>query len=463
MNRPIQMAVVLLTALPLWSQDAAAPRMKAVADVAFASVVRSDTLRVVPPTGEKEIDRANVQAAFDSVQAGGTVLFAPGTYVLGAGARLTVPDVTVLGHPDGTVLRGCDPEAFTAEPSRDSDVAFECTGLYIQAERQRVRGLTFEYADHGIVVGPYPTTMEEATALMESGELMPDYPAGGQRIENNTFRATENGLRVLGTGQEISVVRGNEFIDVFHAIGIYGAPLHFLNNRVTVTDPSRVPISRHPGSAIVVSPGSTDCAGHVVARNQVEGYPGAIYVLANRGETCRDIEIRDNTIEVRRVRLPVALRAATPMEEDSTMVGVPITLMSIDIPLPWATDADTQGVVENVVIAGNQLIGAEGLGILVDGSRNRISGNTITGIRRREPFPGITWGAPPTWEVANGSAIWVSPGSEENEIAGNIFEDIAAFTVVVEGDDNRVELRSADDTVRDLGCGNRVIGRSERR
>lgn len=58
-----------------------------------------DTVRVAPPTGAAETDRPNVQAAFDAVRSGGTILFASGTYMLGAGARLTVPDVSILGHP----------------------------------------------------------------------------------------------------------------------------------------------------------------------------------------------------------------------------------------------------------------------------------------------------------------------------------------------------------------------------
>ena len=149
----------------------------------------TDTIHVALPTGEKETDRANVQAAFDAVQPGGTVQLAPGTYLLGAGARLTVPDVTVLGHTEGTVLRGCDPEAFEIEDSAIEEVVFGCTGLYVQAERQTIRRLTFEYTWHGIVVGLYPTTAQEA-AFWESGTGPPAaYPAGGQRIEGNTFRA----------------------------------------------------------------------------------------------------------------------------------------------------------------------------------------------------------------------------------------------------------------------------------
>ena len=272
--------------------------------VEVAATMSTDTIHVALPTGEKETDRANVQAAFDAVQPGGTVQLAPGTYLLGAGARLTVPDVTVLGHTEGTVLRGCDPEAFEIEDSAIEEVVFGCTGLYVQAERQTIRRLTFEYTWHGIVVGLYPTTAQEA-AFWESGTGPPAaYPAGGQRIEGNTFRATPNGLRVLGTGEELSVVRDNDFIDVFHAIGIYGAPLHFVHNRVTVEESGRVPFSRHPGSAIIVSPVHTDCSGHVVAGNQIEGYPDAIYVLVDPGQTCHGTEIRNNTIRVARVQVP---------------------------------------------------------------------------------------------------------------------------------------------------------------
>lgn len=348
-----------------------------------------DTVYVAPPTGKSDIDRANVQIAFDAVRPGSVVQFAAGMYMLGAGARLTVPNVTVLGHPEGTVLRGCDPEAFMIDESAIGKVSFGCTGFFVQAEHQTIRGLTFEYTWHGIVVGPYPTTAEEATSLMESGQLGPPvYPAGGQHIEGNTFRRSPNGLRVLGTGDDVSVVRDNDFIDVFHAIGIYGAPLHFVDNRILVEKPERVPFTTHPGSAVLVSPGNTDCTGHVVAGNRIEGHPDAIYVLVPRGETCHGVEIRDNTIHVARVTLPEAGVFYERTEKDSTMVGAPITLMN-NARLSGMPEADTAGVLENVIVHENRVIGAEGVGIVVqDASRNRITGNTITGIQQRIPFPG---------------------------------------------------------------------------
>lgn len=422
------------------------------------SAATSDTVRVPAPTDDPATDRANIQAAFDAVQPGGTILFAPGTYRLGAGAQLTVPDVTVLGHPEGTVLRGCDPEAFEVEASRIDTVVFGCTGLYVQAERQTIRGLTFEYTWHGIVVGPYPTSVAEPEVGEGEDFLPASYPAGGQRIEGNTFRAVPNGIRVLGHGEDLSVVRDNDFIDVFHAIGIYGAPLHFVDNRVTVVDPGRVPYSRHPGSAIIVSPGHTDCAGHVVAGNRVDGYPDPIYVLVGRGETCRGVEIRDNTVRAARVKVPEAWEGYEPTDADSTMVGAPITLMNITEPVPGMPEADTEGVLEDIIVEGNRILGAEGVGILLQNvSRSRVVGNTVTGVERRDPFPGLTWdGFDQRWAAANGSGIWLSPGSEGNEIVGNTFDDIAAADVFVERDRNVVEVPDATGAVRDLGAGNRV-------
>jgi hypothetical protein len=133
--------------------------------------------------------------------------------------------------------------------------------------------------------------------------------------------------------------------------------------------------------------------------------------------------------------------------------------MNRTVPLPGMPDEDADGILEGIVVEGNQIIGAEGLGILLDGvSGSRIAGNSLVGIQRRVPFPGLTWdGSDPRWESANGSGIWISPGSDENEIVGNSFRDIAADAVVLEGSRNRVELADPAVSVRDLGSGNGVV------
>ncbi|HUE77451.1 MAG TPA: DUF4440 domain-containing protein, partial [Longimicrobiales bacterium] len=114
-------------------------------------------------------------------------------------------------------------------------------------------------------------------------------------------------------------------------------------------------------------------------------------------------------------------------------------------------------VIEDNLIERNRIMGVKGVGIALNrASGNRILDNTITGIERREPYPGDNWGIPPTWEAANGSGIWLSPGSGENEIVGNRFDNIAAAAVVLEGDSNHVELQSAVDAVLDLGRANGI-------
>lgn len=113
---------------------------------------------------------------------------------------------------------------------------------------------------------------------------------------------------------------------------------------------------------------------------------------------------------------------------------------------------------ENNLIEGNRILEAEGLAIEVLGaSENRIVDNTISRVLINDRVPETTpLGQPTPWRQANGSAIWLSPGSDQNQILDNTFEGIAGAEVFLEGHDNRVELRSAADSVRDLGTGNRV-------
>ncbi|HUF90340.1 MAG TPA: hypothetical protein VMR66_10220 [Gemmatimonadota bacterium] len=87
-----------------------------------------------------EADRASILAALEKVQPGDTVRFAPGTYLVGKLIRVDVPRVTLLGHPDGTTLRGCHPDDFV-----EANVAlFACNGLELAGEHQTVRDLAFE-------------------------------------------------------------------------------------------------------------------------------------------------------------------------------------------------------------------------------------------------------------------------------------------------------------------------------
>jgi parallel beta-helix repeat protein len=117
----------------------------------------------------------------------------------------------------------------------------------------------------------------------------------------------------------------------------------------------------------------------------------------------------------------------------------PINAPKADLEVFGSAEVDEQeGMLEGNLIEGNTVSGAEGIGIeLLHASGNRIVNNTITGIASRDPFPGIIVNSfdpqKSGWREANGSGIWVSPGSDENVVG-------------------------AADSVRDLGSSNRVSG-----
>jgi pimeloyl-ACP methyl ester carboxylesterase len=107
-----------------------------------------EVVHVAPPTGDRDTDRSSILAALEQVEPGGTIQFAPGTYLLGGFIPVSVSGVTLLGHPSGTTLLGCDP-AMAPPP----DPRVRCNTLALIGSRQVVRNLTFEYMSWGLTVG----------------------------------------------------------------------------------------------------------------------------------------------------------------------------------------------------------------------------------------------------------------------------------------------------------------------
>jgi len=427
--------IILYVALLIMSLGVQDVRAQAVAHSGDVSI--SGTVHVAPPTGERETDRASILAALEVVQLGETVQFAPGTYLMGGEIiRVTVPRITLQGHPEGTTLRGCNPDEFPMEDP--FEFGNNCNGIELAGGWQTVRDLTFEHAFWALHVG----CCWDGFPNMRSGE-------GGHLIEGNTFRSSSNAVRVHGFWSEPTVIQNNKLLNNWHSVAIYGNTVHLLDNDISAPEPEDVQWFGFPWEGIHISRpvnlktaegGSRSCQNNVVAGNRIDGVLEGILMTADEPEIiCRNNVIRDNTIVVRRARPPAVLGFIQVNDEsDSTVVGVPLAL---------------RGAIEDNLIEGNVIIGAEGLGIEIrHASRNRIVNNTVTRVVRREPFPGN----PDAWREANGSAIWLSPGSDENEIIGNTFEDVASHAIVLEGDRNVVEKRSSSDTVRDLGSGNRV-------
>lgn len=215
-------AVLLALAMTLAACDLSHPRGE----------MAADTVHVALPTGDRETDRANIIAALEEVQSGGTVRFDPGTYVIGSNTLsvidVTTPGITLLGHPGGTTLRGCDPDRF--EPDN-------CNGLELTGGHQSVRDITFEYFTYALTVGGL------GYRCTAPGECAPDGTeslVGGYQVEGNTFRNVI-GMGVRGNWQEPAVIRRNTFLNVFHAVSVIGGIAHVLENDIAVTDPGQIP------------------------------------------------------------------------------------------------------------------------------------------------------------------------------------------------------------------------------
>lgn len=414
----------------------------------------ADTIRVAAPTGRKNADRASILAAIEAVRPGGVVRFASGTYLVGELVRVPTSDIILLGHPDGTTLRGCAPDEFVEQ----AVAAFACNGLELTGGHQTVRGLTFEYAWHGLFIGCCSPADMAALTSADGPPYRLDQP-GGHLIEGNTFRNSSNGLRVAGQSADPIVIRHNEFRNTFHALVVNGGTAHVLDNEVFAPEPERVPTMGHPGGAIIVASFAPvpACGRNVIARNRVDGHTdGIVVTVLVSGISCRGTVIRDNTIVTRELRFARAVqgvRIGSPA--DSSLTGVPIALSNL------AVDS-VEAVLDSTVIEGNHIVGGSGLGIeVLRSSGNRIANNTITGITRRDPFPGNTVNStdPETsgWEAENGAGIWISPGSDGNEIVNNTLTDVAGHAVVLAGDDNVVQGTRLTNAVLDLGAGNRVV------
>lgn len=434
-------------------------------------------VHVAAPTGIGEVDRASIVAALARVEPGGTVHFASGTYLVGELIPVRTGRIALQGHPDGTVLRGCDPAEYeeverefvavmsASGPAAGWPIVSRCGMLELTGGNVAIRGLTFEYSRMGLLLG----------CCHRGGRYGPS--DGGYLIENNTFRNSGNAVRAILASPVPTVIRGNRFVNAFHALSAAVSHLHFLDNELTVPEPEAVPGMRYAGFAIAIAPlppapedaqdpSPRSCEHNVIAGNRIDGYVDGIVLIAEPGTRCTNNVVRENTITVRRARYPEHWPYAElyPLADvvDSSFVGVPLILaggMAVSGP---PTDSVPPAVLADNLIEGNLILGAEGIGIEVLGaSRNRIVNNTIRGIRARDPFPGNSPGFTPGWQAGNGSAIWISPGSEENEILGNTFEEIAADAVVLEGANNRVQTRSASDRVLDLGRANRTELRTE--
>jgi parallel beta-helix repeat protein len=443
MKRRFLPAAVALLPMVLWTAcgDRAQPLAP---DAPLGATGGPHVVQVDPPAGNPDDDRAAILAALDQVKPGGTVQFAAGMYVIGFNEpfntgmiQVTVPGITLVGHPEGTTLNGCDPE----ELSVTGFPFVGCNGLELSGGHQTVRNLDFENSWFALVLGGLEFRCDNGCFPIP----IKNPTTGGYRVEGNTFRSNRTGIRVRGQWSEPAIIRNNTFLNHHHVMSVAGMTAHFVDNDVSAPEPEKVPLTGQSGGAIFIvgfAPADLPrCDHNVVAGNRIRGHPEAIIIDAFfPGDSCRHNVIRANTI----------LNSRIPQNQ--------ATILTTGVAMSLHNEMG-DGIIEDNLIEGNRIVDSDGLAIeVLNASRNRIVNNTVHGVTLRDPALGMTFRGPFPQLAANGSGIWVSPGSDENQILANTFTDLASDAVVLEGNRNHVATRSAGDLVRDLGTDNRVTG-----
>jgi parallel beta-helix repeat protein len=308
---------------------------------AEAPVLRNDTVHVAPPTGEREADRASILAALERARPGDVVQFGPGTYLVGELIPIETPQLTMLGHANGTTLRGCELASYE-QVERDRQAVWDdvqarllimnrCGVFEMTGGHGTIRGLTFEHTWMGLALG-----------WQGSEDRVTD---GGYLVENNVFRNSGNAVRGGNLSSTPTVIRGNRFINVFRALSAGALTVQLLDN--DISRPDRIVLPQGAGFAIGIS-AAEDC---VIEGNRIEGHPSGIFLYGSPGKASRRNVIRDNVI---------------------TGAGFPLGL--------WADQEDAEAIqIEDNLIERNRIMGGVAGIVLNRASGNRILDNTISG------------------------------------------------------------------------------------
>jgi hypothetical protein len=370
----------------------------------LAAARGASVVQVAPPTGNHTTDRANVLAAFAQVQPGGTVQFAPGMYMIGNQdpftweyIAVTVPRVTLRGHPGGTTLQGCPPAEL---------VWGACLGFSLDGGRQTVRDLTFVDMEIPLMIG-----------------FFGDRTVGGYLVEGNTFLNSELGLGAHGNWAQPAVIRNNRFINVTVPMQVGGRTFEVVDNQISVPQPELVPFAWNLWSGIDAHGFSGPCDHNIIARNRIEDYIfGIAYSTFNR--SCSHNAIRDNTIRTSGALDISGWHAAAVFLVD------------------WSGGGE---LMQHNLIQGNHVLGAEGAAIqLVDVTGTRVVNNMIAGVT-------------PDEGVADGIHVY---GGNGNQLLANTFGNVPGYTAALWGNHNHVATISPSETVWMPGwtVGNRVTG-----
>lgn len=266
----------------------------------YDELSNTDTLYVGNPTGEFEKDRELITKVLEKAKAGDIIKFSQGTYYIGKLIKIEIPKLSLIGHKNKTIIRGCQPIGF----NEHIEALLNCGGFELVGESQTIRNFTFEYAWHGLMIGCcLPSNMEE----LESGSNIKLNHPGGHTIENNTFRYNSTGIRVIGINSKMVNISSNVFIDNYHGLTINGSKVTVKNNGFYSKDPAKVPLDKESDNAIGITPffdgllpqlmstDENDCSNITIVNNHIENFKNLIRV---NGKNPRDIGIEDDCANI---------------------------------------------------------------------------------------------------------------------------------------------------------------------
>lgn len=374
------------------------------------SVLDKEPIIVASPKNNLSYDRHVILTALSKANAGDTLQFSKGTYYVGPLIAIEKPSLKLIGSAEGTTIKGCDIESF----QNQEHAIFNCNGFELNSGNTHIEGLTFENTWHGLFIGCcFPKNIEEA----EKGGTEQKFQLGGHIIQNNLFKNSSNGIRVIGESAQKNIFKHNRFINTFHAVVINGSDAEITSNLIHAETPEDIPVTGFAGGAIIIAPipPAQTCGKNIVRNNRVVGHSdGVVLHLFAPNSSCIGNEIINNTI-VTETNLP--------------SVGIPIAVIN--------SINESPANLSNTLIKGNRIDGGNGLGIeILNASDNTIIDNSINSIRKRQPFPGnyVNSSNPVLsgWKEYNGSAIWISPSSSIKQIKNNTFSDIDNENIAID-------------------------------
>jgi hypothetical protein len=238
---------------------------------------------VAQATGDFTTDIANIGAAIAAAETGDVIQFGDGVYAVGeAGANhtffVTTPGITLQGHPRGTTLRGVY--------RRGGGPIFGFVGT---PGKVAVLNLTFDGFNEGVWFGDWSV------------------PYGGYRLEGCTFHQGFRAVGVFGFSEDVTIVQGNEFINVEIVFLLMGKTLHFRENKTTAPDPASLfygqPLA--VGEVIVDWWTTNISENNVFEENTITGYAdGFLFYGDWEGEINRNQVVRENTFINQRIFAP---------------------------------------------------------------------------------------------------------------------------------------------------------------